>query len=322
MKKILFITVVVQLLTISFLTLNIFRKSKNILGSQSINPIDKRDISLNSDSNLSYFYEPAPNSTQRINPWLPIALDYKINLDGLNEEKEYTVEKPKDTFRIITLGDSFTFGLYVPTKDNYSKKFESLLNKNCVKKRYEVINLGVYGYDILYSLERFRIRGIKYDPDLIIWQLENHNFIQNNELILRKEKYYFQQMKKSGEFERRIKNGENYPSWNEASNDILATFGQDYLIQYNKKLIPKINDYFKKTLVFTTFPDTKKEFQSFLQNFVRSRKNTYFFNQITDLNNNQDLFLPGDGHPSKKGHEQIARNVFNYLTKNKLIPCN
>jgi hypothetical protein len=55
---------------------------------------------------------------------------YTFNQDGLNERYDYNTTKPDGIFRIITLGDSFTFGHFVDTKDNWTERLEDLLNED------------------------------------------------------------------------------------------------------------------------------------------------------------------------------------------------
>lgn len=43
--------------------------------------------------------------------------------------------------------------------------------------------MGVGSYDIQYTIIRFYKRGLKYNPDLIIWYLNNWKFINIYELI-------------------------------------------------------------------------------------------------------------------------------------------
>ena len=62
----------------------------------------------------------------------------KINSMGL---RDYEHKNGKDplTFRILVLGDSFTFGLGVNLEESYPKVLETMLNKNNdgrVYKRY------------------------------------------------------------------------------------------------------------------------------------------------------------------------------------------
>ncbi len=103
--------------------------------------------------NLKYFYEPKPDNSEIWKPdWLGKEIKNQINSDTLND-REYGAEfkKSDGTYRIITLGDSFTYGLYVDTYDSYPKVLESILNSRLSCKnisKFEVVNLGVYAYDI------------------------------------------------------------------------------------------------------------------------------------------------------------------------------
>jgi hypothetical protein len=86
----------------------------------------------------------------------------KINSLGL-KDKERRIEKDKDTFRIIVLGDSITFHGY------YVDYLEVLLNeKRPVAKRFEVWNCGVPAYGVFQEKEYLFRRGLKFNPDLVI----------------------------------------------------------------------------------------------------------------------------------------------------------
>jgi lysophospholipase L1-like esterase len=106
----------------------------------------------------------------------PSQAKYTINKDTLNERYDYSVKKQPGVFRIMTIGDSFTYGLYTNTDRNWTELLEDKLNADlrCQKSRkVEVINLAVNGYDITYTVERFLKRGIKYNPDLVIWPIRS-----------------------------------------------------------------------------------------------------------------------------------------------------
>ncbi len=155
-------------------------QQQNVLGTVVANPLVKDNFIFPPDDELKYFYEHKPHAIQKFKPnWLAHEVVNTINADGLNERFDYSMAKPPDTFRIMTLGDSFTFGALVNTADNYSEKLEDLLNTKlpCSKiRKFEVINLGVEGYDLEYSLHRFKIRGQKYHPDLVLWFLNYGDF--------------------------------------------------------------------------------------------------------------------------------------------------
>jgi lysophospholipase L1-like esterase len=93
--------------------------------------------------------------------------DPRLNSDGLRD-REYSTVKPPNTVRILAVGDSLTYGHSVKAEEAYVKKLEARLNEGAAAPRYEVINLGVGGYNTLQELEHFRQTGRKYDPDLVI----------------------------------------------------------------------------------------------------------------------------------------------------------
>jgi len=91
----------------------------------------------------------------------------KVNSDGFRGP-EYPVLKPDNTFRIIMLGDSETLSLMLSYNHTLAKQLEDLLNKNSTFLRYEVFNFGVEGYNTFQEVEQLKIKGLKYNPDLII----------------------------------------------------------------------------------------------------------------------------------------------------------
>jgi len=88
-------------------------------------------------------------------------IEYKINSKGLRS-KEVGYDKPKNTFRIVLLGDSRTFGFGC----SFDKIFPSLLEGYF--KDTEVINMGVSGYGLDQELLMLKLEGLKYHPDLIL----------------------------------------------------------------------------------------------------------------------------------------------------------
>ena len=79
-----------------------------------------------------------------------------VSLNSLGyRDFEYSQERPKNTFRILVMGDSMTFGSGIDKiSDTYPKKLEVLLNKGS-KQKFEVINIAYPGYNTdsqLYDL--------------------------------------------------------------------------------------------------------------------------------------------------------------------------
>jgi hypothetical protein len=91
--------------------------------------------------------------------------DYTINSLGLRD-KEYSIEKPPHTFRILIVGDSFTEGDGVFSHETFSKRLEEKLQQG--GKNFEVINAGVGSYSSLLEYLYVKNYGLQLQPDLVI----------------------------------------------------------------------------------------------------------------------------------------------------------
>jgi lysophospholipase L1-like esterase len=90
-------------------------------------------------------------------------------------EKEISMPKSPDTYRIFVLGGSVAqgFGVEVP----FSKLIEDKLNQASLNKRCEVINGGVGAAGSHRVFEVLK-RACTYDPDLIIVYLGHNEFVE------------------------------------------------------------------------------------------------------------------------------------------------
>jgi lysophospholipase L1-like esterase len=95
----------------------------------------------------------------------------EINSKGLRD-REIPYEKPPGTFRILALGDSWTFGFRMNEPDAYPRQLERLLAERARARadarRIEVINAGVIGYSTDQEAAYLRVEGWKYQPDLVL----------------------------------------------------------------------------------------------------------------------------------------------------------
>ncbi len=98
--------------------------------------------------------------------------DVKINSQGLRD-KEYSLKKPDNTYRIVVIGDSITFGWGVEQEFTYPDVLEKKLNEKPpagfpANVKYEVLNLGVGNYNTFQEVRRLKRIGLKYNPDLVL----------------------------------------------------------------------------------------------------------------------------------------------------------
>ena len=92
---------------------------------------------------------------------------------------EITLAKPPDTFRILVLGDSVTFGWSLRGEDTYASQLASLLATLRPNQRVEVINAGVSGYGTWQELRWLQETGLALEPDVIIVQAHLNDAADN-----------------------------------------------------------------------------------------------------------------------------------------------
>ena len=315
----------IELGFIIFSVVTYYRQKKSqsqVLGVVSVVPVHKEFLVSSSSGELMYFSEPPPSVTQQDRQdWLPYVPTYTINSDTLNEVREYTVEKPENVYRIITLGDSFTFGHYVNTKDNWTELLEEKLNAYCATrspKKIEIINLGERGYDVKYAGHRLVKRGMKYNPDLILYFESTSGFDRNRELydplILA--------------WEDRIRATEaslsahdvSTKAWIHAENDVHSTYNELQLFeeihQAWSELLAARGD---TPIVIASFNDLN------LRNLTRLKLWTLGHARLSLFLGVRDVFaldgiLP-DGHPNTVGHTMIADDIYSYLIRPGILQC-
>lgn len=106
---------------------------------------------------------PGLDSVERILPNRPYHL--QTNSVGLRNIAE--VDNDPATFRILALGDSFTYGYYVHNEEAWPSRLEEILNQRLAVP-VQVFNAGVPGYTIVDELDYLRDKGLKLEPDLVV----------------------------------------------------------------------------------------------------------------------------------------------------------
>jgi hypothetical protein len=90
--------------------------------------------------------------------------DSKTNSHGQwDREREY--EKPVGRKRILVLGDSVVFGDDV---FDFKNTMTRVLERILADQNIEVLNFGVTGYCTRAEVELLKVKGLRYDPDLVI----------------------------------------------------------------------------------------------------------------------------------------------------------
>ena len=101
----------------------------------------------------------------------------KTNDFGLRDRVR-TREKPRGVFRILSLGESTTFGDRLEATETYSYLLEQLLNADeTLGRRVEVWNCGICSYTSYQSVKWLERDGLAFQPDLVLFFHEMNDFL-------------------------------------------------------------------------------------------------------------------------------------------------
>lgn len=101
-----------------------------------------------------------------------------VNRWGMRD-KEYELEKPAGTFRIVLLGGSYEMGVGVNDHENYESIVEDELNRLLVKNdsinKIEILNFGVGGYHLMQQVWLCENEVFRFKPDLVIYMAHSED---------------------------------------------------------------------------------------------------------------------------------------------------
>jgi len=181
--------------------------------------------------------------------------------------------------KFLFIGDSNTFG-YVPFEDLYTHQVESLLRKRGVTN-VEVLSVALRGWGTDQELEALKREGIKYHPDVVVYQFDQNDVIDvispdkniNCDKILKKKVFQYELVKGSL---KKIK----------LSPQIEKNTMEDFLLKsaliYNLNKVRKV--YFsnkKKENISVAEKDSvaatkRQRFKNFLKQYPHNPSSSYF----------------------------------------------
>lgn len=91
---------------------------------------------------------------------------WRINAQGLRAERDMVDTK---RYRILTYGDSQTFGWLVDIQHTFQKQMESK------DPRVEVVNMGIPGFNVAQVAEHLIRTASRFSPDLIVYAINNND---------------------------------------------------------------------------------------------------------------------------------------------------
>lgn len=107
-------------------------------------------------------FEFLPNADVVIN-------NYNIKTNALGfRDKQYSIDKPQNTTRIVLLGTSYELGAGVNNEDVFESIAEERLNKQDTINKVEILNLSMGGYTAVQEMELMKTKVAKLKPDVVM----------------------------------------------------------------------------------------------------------------------------------------------------------
>jgi len=274
---------------------------------------------------------------------------YHHNKFGFRDrEREHS--NKENHYRILALGDSFTYGAGVRfIEDLYPYRLEEKLNQVFSEedRKFEVINTGLRGLNTAQEFKYLKTKGMLFKPDFLVlgftlndaetpkmkreaaeeamdWQLLPYPY----GIILNKYSfsYFF--------LRNRIEQVVN--QWNNPNQKRIPflekLYGEDNLIAY-RKVFDAFMEYCRKQdlkVLVVLFPKMShvcdeeypyRDVHAFIKEIVLS--NEMVFIDLLDPLRNSDIknltVSKTDSHPSKEVHHFVAESIYNKLIKEDLL---
>jgi hypothetical protein len=93
-------------------------------------------------------------------------------LDRVRTVRSYTIAKPAGVFRIVAIGDSYTYGAEVEADQSYPYYLEQEIAHG------EVINMGVKAYGIDQAVLKYLKYGRAYRPDVLVFGVFGPDYVR------------------------------------------------------------------------------------------------------------------------------------------------
>lgn len=103
----------------------------------------------------------------------------EINSKGLRG-REIDYPKPADEYRILVVGDSFTFGEQVNQDETFTQRLEDQLNQRGDGVTYRVLNAGSNGWATANEAVYLTKEGVRFQPDVVVVALYLGNDVSDN----------------------------------------------------------------------------------------------------------------------------------------------
>ncbi len=336
-KKVLFTTLVYAV----FLLL--LEGLLRLLGVGSAEPGLPTGIGLYQRSKSSIGFEYTPG-------WEGIHAGARVHINAAGwRGKDFSPTKPAGTFRILGVGDSFTFGKAVDDDDVFLSQLERMLN-NGGDHRFETLNAGHEGINTATELQYFKeCEMTKLAPDAVVlgFTVSNDAELTPNRRVYRKRKRnaslslritesaWFRTLSEESRIAGCLARGANWASSKELSrlnSEVILSNYQYWSESWeccrnalmgfyevcNQHKIPLILVLFPDCSsdlneAFRDYPEAFKGVHAKLKGVFSGKSGAIVVDILDDLAATaltaRQTMVPVDGHPNATWHELVARRL-------------
>jgi len=268
-------------------------------------------------SDPALFWRLKPDMNKHVDP---LTFDYTTtNSNGFRGD-EFSLEKRKGVFRIISLGDSSTFGDCVRNGETFS----AVLKNNPDRSKVEVINAGIPGYTSHQVLKYLAMEILNLDPDVVIVMVGANDMtpaknnipdkerVQADKLILKTRKTFGRLKTYQFLMSKLISFSEKFKRRGSENGKMVLRVGYDDFVS-NLIKIKKLGERKGFAVIFMTVPHMF-EIEHQMNPYTRKAANQSgailldLAKQMKVLQNQgESLYQDDGGHPSVAGHAHIAR---------------
>ena len=310
--------------------------------------IAPQDVVLNPAHN---FYRDDPLLFWSMPPDLDVVSEdgvaYRSNSKGLRDT-ELRDPKPRQEYRILSLGESSTWGQGVRAFETYNEVLQKKLNSVAQGRHYEVINAGVGAYSLFQSYLYFTHRGHELKPDMVMLYHERNDFLPAG--VWDRKNFFFDVAFTDRErYEQRrphlwllsmLYHSRLYLWARNRSVESRYDPRKDPFRYSSAKVLFRADHHDRRhaldqiralcseqgitlVIIHPRYGQWRKHRQNcLLQRYAREHHVPFI-----DLHKLVDIEQPGDGpffldgsHPSARGHQAFARVIYDYLVTNELVP--
>lgn len=276
------------------------------------------------------YYELKPN----LDTWFS-AKRFTTNSFGL-ADKEYTLEKPDNTFRVAVVGSSWTMATGVEQQQNYHSLIEEQLNAQYPDRNFEFVNFAVEMYGLRELVATLKYRVGDWNPDLILVAMTTYTSYQEwrdpppDQALPPRSNPFFQSYVLRW-VDKRYHLGvfdTTTPGRTTLPNDSMDRYLTQILRAFHElDAIADERDVPLAIMWLSFGKPTAVKPGGFESDLIETadKLDLLYIDAFRSISGTRKMIRarqvgPRNKHPNERSHERIAEKVLNDLTENNLIP--